>query len=455
MVSKTNEGIKMPEFITHNLEAEEAVVGSCIYGSEYLHRINPQLMADDFYSERCSVLFGVILFMDKNNIAVNEVTIGQEVGRQNKSESLGGLSFIPHLLSIIPTPEDIISYADIVRRLSILRKLNNAGEQIKTLASNDSLDLADTLNKADNIILGVRKHGVPSPIITPKDRENLLLERYLKLEASEQGVAVKTGLERLDFNLGGGFYAGDVVIVGARPGMGKTTYLQTLANNISKTKTVLFCSAEMPVTGLSDRDVAGVIGVTTHQVRLGGYEHDIYLKILNVAIPELTSRNIYFYEDTPLTTDRILQACIAMKMRFGLDIVFIDYLGMLDDEYGRSQYERVGYISRRLKQLAKKIDVPVVIAHQLNRDVQDRNDKRPQLSDLRDSGKVEEDADVVMFLYRDSYYEETNQSRKTEVIIAKQRQGDSNKTVEIYFDKVHQEYTGLETRYEEGEQIND
>jgi replicative DNA helicase len=300
------------------------------------------------------------------------------------------------------------------------------------------------LERADNIILNVRKHGVPSPIITPEDRQNKLLQRYLDLDNHKE-VAVRTCIESLDYVLGGGLFNGDVIVLGARPGMGKTTFMQTIANNISTTKNILFCSAEMTTDNLSDRDVAGIIGVPTNVVRLGNYQNNVFDNIVNIAIPNLRLRQIYYYEDTPLTVDRILQACISMKMRHGLDAVMIDYLGMLDDEYGHSQYERVGYISRKIKQLAKKLNLPVLIAHQLNRGVQEREEKRPQLSDLRDSGKVEEDADIVMFLYRDTYYNVTDEGQPvppTELIIAKHRQGEANKTIYLDYDKVHQLYTG-------------
>lgn len=240
--------------------------------------------------------------------------------------------------------------------------------------------------------------------------------------------------------------------------MGKTTFIQYMSNQISKTSNVLFCSAEMSVEAVSDRDVAAFSGEPIGVIRRGGYSEEVEGKIMR-SLGEIDLLNVYYYQDMPLTTDKILQQGIAMSLRHGLGLVVVDYLGLLDDEYGRSPYDRISHISRKLKQVARKLNVPIVVAHQLNRALEMRSDRRPQLFDLRESGRLEEDADVVIFLYREDYYYTRGEWERefpsgnddyhrypegvVEVLIAKQRQGLANITVKTLYDKEHQAYRNM------------
>jgi replicative DNA helicase len=195
----------------------------------------------------------------------------------------------------------------------------------------------------------------------------------------------------------------------------------------------------MSSDNLSDRDVAGILNIPINELRLGGYSDELYDKIIVKGLREISERKVYHLDTTesPLTTTKILNGGMEIKLRFGLSLIVVDYLGILADEYGRNQYERVGYISRTIKQIARVLDVPIMALHQLSRNLEYQQDKRPQLKDLRDSGNLEEDADNVLFLYRDSYYEENPESKTTEVILAKQRQGDSGnrRKIELVFDE--------------------
>jgi replicative DNA helicase len=176
---------------------------------------------------------------------------------------------------------------------------------------------------------------------------------------------------------------------------------------------------------------------------MGKYSEELFTKITGEPIQQLKDSNLYFYRDMPMTTAKILQAGMTMKLRFGLEMIIIDYLGILDDDYGNNGYERVGYISRKTKQIARTLDIPIIALHQLHREVEKRENKRPQLSDLRDSGKLEEDADIVLLLYRDSYYTDTPQNMETEVIIAKNRQGVSNHMVGVFYDEKRHIYKNI------------
>ena len=444
--------VKIPP---HDIDAEDAVLGSLLIGGE-IETIN--LVPDDFYHEINSIIHQSCLSLNKMGTSINQITLAQELSRQGKLEVIGGVAYLSHLVAICATSLDLVHYAEIVHRLSISRRLIIGGETIRGIGYRAEPDISKALNDADDVILGVRKHGVPSPVITPKDRADILLNRYGRLYETEGGVAINTGLRDLDYSLGGGFYNGDLVILGARPSMGKTSILQFLSNHVAKTNKVLFCSAEMSVEGISDRDVAGSVGTSINSIRRGGYSEEMYGDILG-SLGEISELQVYYYQDTPLTVEKILQQGIAMQLKYGLGMVVIDYLGMLDDDYGRNAYDRISYISRKLKQAARKLDVPFVVAHQLNRALEQRQDKRPQLFDLRESGRLEEDADEVIFLYREDYYytrEEWDREYASgnddyeyypegivEVIIAKQRQGQANLTIKTLFDLEHQVYRDL------------
>lgn len=439
----------------HDIDAEEATIGSLLIGGD-LGELS--LEPNDFYHEHLIYAYKACMSLNKRGTSINQITLAQELQKDGKLELVGGAAYLSHLISICPTHLDLPYYADIVQRLSISRRLIFSGQKIEDIGYKAEPDISKSMNQADELLLEVRKHGIPSPIISPRDRADLLMERYGKLYQEEQGVAIKTGLIDLNYHLGGGLYNGDFIIVGARPSVGKTSLLQFIANHVAKERAVLFCSAEMGVESLSDRDVAGLTGMSIGDIRRGGYTEEKYADIVR-SLGEISERNVNFYHDTPLTTDKILQQGMAMKLRYGLGLVVVDYLGMLDDEYGRSSYDRVSYISRKLKQVANKLDVPLLVAHQLSRALEQRSDKRPQLFDLRESGRLEEDADIVLFLYRENYYytqedwereyDKGNDNYSTfpenivEVLIAKQRQGQSNLTVKVLFDKEHQVYRDL------------
>jgi len=426
--------------LPRNIDAEENVIGSLLIDGNLIHSLN--LEPSDFYSEQCAICYSGCKTLVERGVSINQITLAQELNEQGKLEAGGGAAYLSHLISICVTSLDCQYYADIVKRLSTYRGMIATAGQIANIGYNQGPDVTDSINKADELLLSLRKNGVASPIITPEQRADMMSKRYDSLYGAEAGVALPTGLKDLDTQIGGGLFAGEMAIVGARPGMGKTTIVMNIANNAAVSHIVLVCSVEMTVAGITDRDVASVLGVTTNEVRRGGYDEDTYVRITSEGLKTIIGRQLYFYHESPLTTAKILQAGVNMQLRHGLDLIIIDYLGLLDDDYGNSQYERTGYVSRKLKQIAMKLDVPILVAHQLNRGVETRPDKRPELHDLRDSGRIEEDADLVLFLYRDSYYRDDTDD-VSEILIAKQRQGEGHKIVKVFYDREHQQYRDL------------
>jgi len=423
----------------HNIKAEENIIGSLLIDGDLIHGLN--LEPSDFYHEPLQLCYFACKALAERGVGINQITIAQELDERQKLEIAGGVAYLSYLIANCATPLDCQYYADIVKRLAIYRSMITAADKIAALGYSQAPDITDSLNKADAFLLALRKNGLASPILSPRERADMMLERYTDLNNTEAGIALPTGLTDLDNELGGGLHAGEMAIIAGRPAIGKTTFAMGIANHTAESHMVLVCSAEMTADGISDRDIASEVGISTNRVRRGGYDNQTFAKIVD-ALHVIDERHIYFQHESPLTTAKILQAAINMRLRPGLDLVVVDHLGLLDDDYGNSQYERIGYESRKLKQIAMTLNVPMIVLCQLNRALELRLNKRPQLQDLRDSGRIEEDADLVLFLYRDSYYQDDIDD-VTEILIAKQRQGEGHRIVKVYYDKVHQQYRDL------------
>jgi replicative DNA helicase len=431
----------------HDISAEEALLGAVLIDDTVIDEITVKF--DDFYHEPHRFIFKAFQNLYETKTHIDSITAGQELNRAGKLEAAGGVSYLLYLPTVCPSPYDAMVYADIVRRMSISRQMIIAGREIENMGYSNPVDSYQALTKCDEKLANIRKAGLISQILSPGDRAEGLYRRYNELYEKKRSTAISTGITKLDAKLGGGFFNGDVIIVAGRTGMGKTTLMSFLCNDISSDRNVLFCSAEMNSDSLSDREIAKNAGITTTRVRLGNYDDEMFAKILN-GIGMISEKKIYIYDEIPMTTDKILQAALTMKLRHGLGAVVIDYMGILSDEYGRSTYERVSYISRKIKEIARILDVPVIVAAQLSREIEKRESKRPQTSDLRDSGNIEQDADVILLLYRESYYDiKKEDDDLTEIIIAKNRQGQSNRIVKVYYNKDTQAYFNDKVKQEE------
>ncbi len=430
----------------HDLDSEEAVLGSILIDSDQIKMLT--LSTADFYHEPHSFIYNVMLKLKEEGVGIDQITVAQRLNETDKLEPSGGAGYLSHLVAITPSSLDCQHYAEIVQRLSNSRRLIAAGEAITRVGYEAGPDTAGAVAKADKILLDVRKTAGGSHIITPEDRDRILMDRYGDLYEKEKGIAVETGLIDLDKRLGGGLFPGDLIVLGARPGVGKTTMLKTITNHIGSNNNVLFCTAEMDTGSLGDRDVAGQLGIPVDTVRLGNYDDTTMDGILSKALPWISTQQIYTLDFTrgfQITTTNIYQSAFEIKERHGLSLIVVDYLGLLTDKYGNNNNDRIGFITRTLKAMAMTLDVPMLVAHQLNRaaDMRPDEQKRPQLSDLRDSGNVEQDADVVMFLYRESYYKKESDNNETEILIAKKRQGESGRRVKVLWDNKHQTYRNL------------
>jgi len=447
--------MRTDRFPPKNLDAEEAVIGSVLLDGDLIRSLT--LQVDDFYHEIHGFIYSSMLKMKEAGKSINQITLAQKLDEDGKLEACGGVAYLSHLISITPTSMDCLHYAEIVQKLSNSRKLIVAGEAITKMGYDSDIE---GINKADDMIVELRKRSGSSPIATPRERVELMTEHYTELSNTEDGVAIETGFTDLDYRIGGGFHKGEYILLAGKTGMGKTSAMQFIANHVSRRHKVLFCSAEMGIKEISHRDVATLTGEPINVIRSGVYSEDVEKKIMT-ALGQMDMMEVYYNKEIPLTTSNILQQAITMQLRYGLGLLVIDYLGILADDYGRSAYDRISYISRKLKQMARQLDVPVLVGQQLSRPQDRRNEnKRPVLPDLRDSGSLEQDADLVLFLHREDYYFKTEEEWNAafsggnifyksypkgivEILIAKQRQGPSGKYVKVLWDETHQNYKNL------------
>ena len=438
----------------HDIQAEEATIASLLLDSSYLPLLN--LSPDDFYYPQNGTIYQAMLDLKESGSAIDQITVAQRLHQQKKLEEIGGAAQLSHLISQCPTPLDCQDYANIVKRMSVFRQMIGVSDQISSMGYSADKDTTEALAKADHLILNLRKNSGGNTLITPTDRAQMAYDRYARLYGIGAGIAVKTGLADFDKILGGGFFPGELNILAGRPGMGKSAMARHLSNVISGNSNVLFCSGEMGVGDITDRDIAGILKISTDEIRKGDYGEELYGDIVE-KIPLLGDYNVYFTstgKDFTFTTASIYQTTYEMFNRHGLGLVVIDYLGLIKDRVGDNRNENLGYITSNLKEMARELDIPVLLLHQLSRALEHRPDRKPQLHDLRESGHVEEDADNVIFLYRDDYYYKTPEEwfkaypgkdypkGIVEVIVAKHRQGEPNRC-NVLFQKPTQAYVSL------------
>ena len=429
--------------IPKNIEAEEAVLGSLLIDETQLDKIS--ISANDFYSERNGFIFQACKDLKAAEVGINQVTVAHELAEKERLAKIGGTNFLFHLISQTPTSLDCPYYAEIVNKLSLKRKLIKLGEKVEELGFSIDGDIDSDCAKVDDLLLNLRKQSNNTEIITPEARAQSALDYYLTLQNRSGGIAVPTGLIDVDKWLGGGAYPGELILVGGRAGIGKTSIAKTIANNIGgRGNPVLYFTCEMKTQSLTDRDIAGHLGEKVDDIRYGDYDNilpGLFERIIDSGINHIKQTKVY-HVDGLINTERVRRTSLQMQQRYGLAAVVVDYLGLLTDEYGKTDVQRISYISRTLKQIAIQLDVPIFSPVQLNRALESREDKRPQLYDLKDSGSLEQDADVVLLIYRENYYKQTADNT-AEIIVAKKRQGRANIAIKVLFDETHQRYVNL------------
>ena len=448
MANKTLISAKIPP---QNIDAEMSLLGAVLIDEETLIDISEHVSAKDFYDKRHSAIFDGMMRLYEQHKPVDLLTLTEELKKKDELEKIGGSSYLTELTNYVPTSAHAVAYAEMVYLKAVRRRLIKASTGISELGYDEDNDVQELLSKAEAELFAVSDQSLKQDLVS---LESILTDSFDRMEELHRNKdtlrGVRTGYRDLD-NMTAGLQKSDLIILAARPAMGKTTLVTNLAYNVATVakQSVLFFSLEMSKEQLVDRMLADASGVKAWNIRTGNLSDDDFSKI-SEAMGEMAEAQI-FIDDTPglsVLEMRTKARRAAHEQELGL--IIIDYLQLMQGS-GRSDGNRVqevSEISRGLKLIARELNVPVIAISQLSRLVESRNPQIPQLADLRESGSIEQDADIVMFIYREAYYNpETDRENITDLIIAKHRNGPTGK-VELYFHPDRLRFMSLDKRNE-------
>ncbi|GAA0437165.1 replicative DNA helicase [Lentibacillus halophilus] len=438
----------------HNIEAEQAVIGAIFLEPDAMPTAAEHLMADDFYRASHQRIFDAMLRLMDRGEPIDLVTVTTLLSNEKKLDEAGGVSYLSDLAGSVPTAANIVYYSKIVEEKALLRRLIRTATDIVTSGFSSEEDVDDILNEAEKNILEVSGRKNTSNFQPIKD---VLIDVYDNIEQLHHHdgdiTGIPTGYRDLD-QITSGFQRNDLIIIAARPSVGKTAFALNIAQNIAiKTdENVAIFSLEMGADQLVSRMLCAEGNIDAQRLRTGKLEPDDWSK-LTMAMGSLSNAGIYIDDSPGIRVSEIRSKCRRLKQEHGLGMIMIDYLQLIQGQ-GQSRENRqqeVSEISRALKALARELNVPLIALSQLSRGVEARQDKRPMMSDLRESGSIEQDADIVGFLYRDDYYDQESEKQNIiEIIISKQRNGPVG-NVELAFVKEYNKFVDLDHRYSESD----
>lgn len=448
-MKETMEEQIIKRILPHNMEAEQSVTGAILLDQESVITASEILSPEDFYSPQFRALYNGMLSLYKEGKAIDPVTLQNKLREQEVPEDLYSIEFISNILSSVPTSANIKYYAEIVKNKAILRRLIRVSESIANDCYQDTENLDELLDNTEKQIFDVVQNRSTTDFIPIRETA---LETLESIQNAAKTVGAVTGISTGFYDLDSrtaGLQKSDLVLIAARPSMGKTAFVLNIAefaairNHIP---TAIF-SLEMSRIQLAKRLISMNSKVDSQHIRVGNLADDEWGKITESTI--LLGESALVIDDTPgISVAALRSKCRKLKIENNLGLVIIDYLQLMSGSGSRksdSRQNEIAEISRSLKALAREIDCPVIALSQLSRAVESREDKRPMLSDLRESGAIEQDADVVMFLYRDEYYHKDSDDKGTaEIIIGKQRNGPTC-TVRLKWLAEYTKFANLET----------
>jgi len=391
----------------HDIEAEEALIGSLLIDPEAILKVAVSLKAEDFFSETNRMIYQACLSLYQRNEAINQITAAHELMRQDKLEQIGGAAFLSHLISNVPTSLHAEYYAQIVSNAAVMRRLIAAAGQIEALGYEASPEVEASLNKAEDILFQVRMRREPRDFIPIREALGQYFEEAGPPTALREGEIphILTGFTALDDFLGG-LQRSDLIVLAARPSLGKTSLALNIARNaaINQKACVALCSLEMSREAVVQRLLASESGVDSRKVRLGRFGEKDEIKIME-ASGVLSEAPIYIDDSPQLRALDIRSKARRLHFERNIDLIIVDYLQLIQgDGKNETRVQEISKITRALKTLARELNVPILAVSQLSRAVEWRASHVPQLADLRESGSIEQDADVVLFIYRDDMY---------------------------------------------------
>ncbi len=424
-----------------DIEAEKSLIGALLLSDTIFPDVLEQLKADDFYDQRHQTIFRGMIELYNKHRPIDLLTLTSELKASKTLKQVGGSPYLTELANFVPTASHAKAYADIVASAAMRRNLISAGSTIAEAAYNDKADIEELLGQAEKKLFEVSNKAIKTDYVK---LEALLLDAYDRIEDLHKNRGalrgLKTGFRDLDKKTAG-FQRGDLIIIGARPAMGKTTFAQNLAYNVATRngdgRGVLFFSMEMAKNEIVDRMISDISGVNAWKIRTGNINDEDFAKIGD-ALGEMNETPLYIDDTSSMTILELKNKARRAVHDNNICMIIVDYLQLLQgtDRYAGNRVQEVTEISRGLKILARELEIPVIALAQLSRGVTGRDDPRPILSDIRESGSIEQDADLVMFLHRIDYYHmnepDYQETNITELILAKHRHGPVGK-VELYF----------------------
>jgi replicative DNA helicase len=431
----------------HSIDAERSVLGSILIDRDGIIQVASLLTPGDFYDPSHAIVYDAMIELFSRNRPIDSVTVREVIDDRKQLEGIGGNVFLAELMSSVFTSANIFQYAQIIKNKSVLRKLIRAGNEIIMHGFDEAAETTELLEKSEKSLFSVTQTFIQNKLVPLRDILNARYEEFAAIHA-DPGLAernsISTGYKSFDLKIGG-FKRGDLVILAARPSMGKTAMALNFAQNVAKKwRNVAVFSLEMSKEQLTDRLIAAAMGVDSWKLAKGQLSEDDFSK-MGDALETLSKSKIYL-DDSPAGEGllSIKSKARRLKMESGLDLIIIDYLQLMSSGNNMNRVQEVSDISRGLKSLARELDVPVVALSQLSRALEARPDKRPVMSDLRESGSIEQDADIVAMLYRDDYYNEFSETPGiTSVLIRKNRNGPTG-TVDLKFEKSQQKFYEIE-----------
>ena len=435
-----------------NIDAEKSLLGAILIDQEVLIDVVEIVKATDFYDKRHVKIFAGMIRLYQNHEGVDLITVTDELKKNGHLDEIGGSTYLAELTNHVPTAAHASSYAEIVSQAAVRRRLIKASADINSLAFDENLTVPQLLGQSEAELFSVSDSSLKQDLTSISDILDTSFDRINDLYVNK-GVlrGVKTGYRDLD-NMTAGLQRSDLIILAARPAMGKTTLVTNLAYNVAtiEKKTVLFFSLEMSKEQLIDRMLADAAGVDSWNIRTGNLTEEDFAKLAE-ASGEMAEAPI-FIDDTPGVSVLEMRTKARRAAHDGeLGLIIIDYLQLMQGsgsaQANGNRVQEVSEISRGLKLLARELNVPVIALSQLSRSVESRSPQIPQLADLRESGSIEQDADIVMFIYREAYYNpETERENITDLILAKHRHGPTG-TVELYFHPERLRFMSLDKKH--------
>mgnify|MGYP001592978675 CR=1 FL=1 len=434
----------------NSLEAEKATLGSLLLNKDAIIKVADFLKPDDFYFPQHTIIYQSVLDLFAKRMPIDLKILVAFLEDHGQLDQVGGSSYLAELTLEVPTATHILQYALIVKNKSTLRRLIGAGDKIIGLGYDEVSDLEDLVEEAEKSLFAVSQTFVKDRFVHVKD---ILQQTYEKIsdlhdpQAKERFIGLPTGFRALDSILSG-LQSTDLVVIAARPAMGKTAFALNIAQNVARHqhRSVGIISLEMSKEQLVERMFCAMLGVDSWKMRTGKLADEDFAKVGGV-MDDLNQMKIFIDDSSVNGIVEMRTKARRLKAEFGLDMLVVDYLQMMSSgkpTYQSNRVQEISEITRALKNLAKELHIPVIALSQLSRAVEGRPDKRPQLSDLRESGSIEQDADIVLMMYREDYYEEDSDRKGiTDIYIRKHRNGPTGHA-ELMFDRAKMRFFDIE-----------